>query len=433
MTGGDQSTSLDLAAARPKTGPMSPERKSPSAARAPPARAPELHLGLVGGVERLVERLADADRRAVRDAVARNGITLALLEAAAGRAEASAKIHAHGLALYRRTAPRRSGGHRRRSVARVLARLGWPGQALLIARSGLWFPSGRTLRHRLYDLREMALYARRGGDPAVRPRALIEPAWYADRSASPASPHAPLVHYLVAGVHDGGAPHPLFDAQYYRTRNADALAVTRLDPLTHFLRRGAAEGRDPHPLFSLGQYLERCPEVAASGENALVHYLQVGWRLGVSPHPLFDVEWYRAQLSRDEVDEPPLVHYLTRGWCKGLSPHPLFDGTWYLDNNPDVASTGGEPLSHFIAAGGRKGRSPGPWFDCVHDAAVRGEALAADANPLMDYLAGGAWRVGEARPGFPTAAYLAVRPELVAQGRTPLDHWARLAGPPSAD
>ena len=397
------------------------------------ATAPDPHPGLIGGVERLVERLADADRRAVRDAVARNGITLALLEAAAGRAEESAKVRAHALALYRRTAPRRPGGRRRRAVARFLAGLGWPGQLLLIARSGLWFPSGRTLRHRLYDLREMAAYARCGADPAVRPRALIEPAWYVDKSAAQASPHTPLVRYLVAGVDEDGAPHPLFDAQYYRSRNADALAVTRLDPLTHFLRRGAAEGRDPHPLFSLGHYLERCPEVAASGENVLVHYLQIGWRLGVSPHPLFDVEWYRAQLSREEIDDPPLVHYLTQGWRKGMSPHPLFDPTWYLDNNTDVAATGVEPLSHFIATGGREGRSPGPWFDCVHYAAVRGEALAADANPLMDYLAGGAWRVGEARPGFPTAAYLATRPELAAQGLTPLEHWARLAGPPQAE
>jgi len=399
-------------------------------ARPPAGPGPELirKIGALGAA------LAEAERRAnqatAREALSRNAYTLALVEALAANARAAARLRALALQIYRRTAARGRGGARTRRLDRWLARLGSPGQALLIARSGLWRPSGPTLRHRLYDLREMAAYARRGPHPGLRPRAPLHQAWYLTAPDAAASRRAPLVHFLVSGVPVDRAPHPLFDTSYYRHRNADALAATRLAPFEHFVRLGAAEGRDPHPLFSIEWYLGQAPDLVESGDNPLTHYTEHGWRRGLSPHPLFDPAWYAGQLTPAETGEAPLIHYLVGGWRAGLSPHPLFDSRWYLQSYPDVAEARGDPLSHFAAAGGREGRNPGPWFDSAHYAAVRGEQLPAEANPLVDYLTGGAWCVGEARPGFPTAAYLAARPELARSGLTPLDHWARLAGPP---
>jgi hypothetical protein len=379
-------------------------------------------------------RLADARRLAeqaqVREAVTRNSLTLALVEALSARAEGEARLRRLAFDAYRQAALRRESRPRRRSglVDRLLGGLRAPGQALLIARSGLWRPSGPGPARKLHDLRHMAAYARRGPNPAVAPSALLDQAWYLSTLGEAPSRLSPLAHYLLSGWERGRAPHPLFDPAYYAARNAGALAGWRASPLEHFVRLGAPRGFDPHPLFSLAWYVAQRPELAQSGANPLAHYLEEGWGQGLSPHPLFDPHWYLSQAPRSAASGPPLVHYLAEGWRQGLSPHPLFDPAWYLTHYPDVARTGDEPLSHFAAAGGREGRDPGPWFDTAHYAAARGDALGADANPLVDYLLGGAWRVSEARPGFATAAYLAARPEAAGSGLTPLDHWARLAG-----
>jgi hypothetical protein len=296
-------------------------------------------------------------------------------------------------------------------------RLGAFGQALVVARSGTWVGTGR----RLFDLRHMAAYARRGANPDVPTSSLLDQRWYLAVNPDVAGGKtAPLVHYLIAGAVDGRSPHPLFDVRWYAQRHAAELTATGLSPLEHFVRQGAG-GPGPHPLFDIAHYASQADDLQPP-ENPLQHYLRVGWGRGLSPHPLFDPAWYLAQASQ-ATSEPPLVHYLRDGWRAGLTPHPLFDPAWYLDQYADVAAAGDEPLSHFVVAGGAEGRNPSPWFDSLHYAAARG--LEPGVNPLIDYLAGGAWAVSEARPGFPTAAYLAAEPQLVRTGLTPLEHWAR--------
>jgi hypothetical protein len=366
----------------------------------------------------------------VREAHRRSQLITALMDSLAERAATRQALAGERFARYRAVAARNPAiGRGTRGLDRLLARLGSLGQALVIARSGLWRQTGSFL----HDLRHMAAYARRGPDPSVVPAALVDQAWYlATFPDVAASGLAPLVHYLVAGRYEGRSPHPLFDADFYRRHNADALAATGLDPLSHFVAVGAAEGRDPHPLFSLAYYVGQAPDLAESGMNPLVHYLETGWAPDLSPHPLFDPAWYRASLPVAAAAQPPLVHYLTAGAGEGRKPHSLVDPAWYRAQYDDVAAAGFEPLTHFVESGAAEGRSPSAWFDLPHYVAARGEALPAGINPLADYLLGGAWHVGEARPGLPTGPYMATRPELVRQGRTPLDHWARLEGPDAA-
>jgi hypothetical protein len=388
---------------------------------------------LVRKLQAVVARAAEADRlvqRAnVREALTRTDLTLALCEALTGRADALREARERALEAYRRAAAARSRPRRSRFdrlLDRLLVRLGWPGQMLVIARSGVWRGSGPDGRGRLGDLARIAGYARRGADPQAVPQALFDQAWhvaaYPDIAATRLSP---LAHYLVFGGDQNRAPHPLFDAAYYRSRNAAALEAARLTPLEHFLRVGAAEGRDPHPLFSIAHYVADCPE-ARDGANPLEHYLAVGWSGGHSPHPLFDAAWVGKQAANPGEGRSPLVRYLVEGWAAGLTPHPLFDPLWYLERYPDVAAAGIEPLTHFVTAGAADRRDPSRWFDTIHYLAARGDGSFYDDNPLIDYLAGGAWRVSEARPGFPSMAYLISQPELVRQGVTPLEHWARL-------
>lgn len=380
-------------------------------------------------VESLADLAAALRRTEVRESVRRGELTAALGHSLGERAQLLASLRDQTFALYRTTAaarrrPRRSPAAPR-ALRRLMARGGFMGQALLIQQSGLW----RRTDRRVFDLRLMAAYARRGADPSVAPATLLDQAWYLDANSDVAAAgFSPLVHYILSGADEDRPPHPLFDPGFYRRHNAEALLATGLGPLEHFLRLGAAEGRDPHPLFSIRYYLGQCPDAAVAGENPVVHYLEKGWAFDFSPHPLFRPRWYRARLSRAEAAQPPLMHYLKMGWTRGLKPHPLFDPSWYWAENPDVAAAGMEPLTHYAQEGGAQGRNPSPWFDAAHYRLVRGPGLPEGANALVDYLETGAWTVGEPRPGFAASAYLAARSGMAAEGVTPLEHWAMNAG-----
>jgi hypothetical protein len=71
----------------------------------------------------------------------------------------------------------------------------------------------------------------------------------------------------------------LFDAAWYLERYPD-VAASGMDPMQHYLAFGAREGRDPHPSFGTGWYLLSNPDVAAMGINPLVHYKLYGAREG---------------------------------------------------------------------------------------------------------------------------------------------------------
>lgn len=411
---------------------MSAAAPQPDASAAPvglPVAMLEKARTVTATVRRLKRDFDGAHRLAhqaeVREALTRTELTLALNESMAARAELAGRVRAQALAAFQARGRPRLRRHNRpsRLLDRILAKLGAPGQALVIARSGVWRGAGGPLR----DLRHMAAYAGRRANPGAAPFAPLDQGWYLAEYPDVAQARmAPLVHYLIRGGREGRAPSALFDPEWYAHRNGQVLGATGMTPLEHYVRAGAAEGASPHPLFDVPHYLAQAP-VHAPGDDPLSHYLREGWTMGLSPHPVFDPAWYARQAGAIGA-VPPLVHYLEQGWKAGLSPHPLFDVGWYLAENPDVAASGREPLAHFLDVGGQEGRSPGPWFDTPTYLAERGEALAPGVNPLLDYLQGGAWSVAEARPGFPTAAYLATRPELVRAGVTPLEHWARRGG-----
>ena len=353
----------------------------------------------------------------VREALTRSELTLALHASLSQRAKLRVQLGVAALAAYRSRAIARPRRHNRLSqrLDRILSRLGSLGQALVIARSGLWQEPGSE------GFRSLVHYVRRGPDPKAEPRAFIDQAWYLTQYPDVATGRlAPLTHYLLRGGREGRAPGPLFHEVTYRAAHAAALAATSLTGLEHYVRVGATEGSSPHPLFDVAHYLSQGP-VLQPDEAPLAHYLREGARVGLSPHPLFDPVWYAADTAANQG----LGHYLTVGWREGRSPHPLFDGAAYLQNNPDVAAMQIDPLTHFVVIGGLEGRSPGPGFDLAHYVAQRGADLAPGVNPLIDYLQGGAWDVADARPGFPNAAYIAHSLDLVVSGITPLEHWAR--------
>lgn len=395
----------------------------------PQDAAAEPAAALIDKVETLARLCAtlraSSQRISVDGGLTQARLGAALAEALTSRGILADEAKALALAGYRAAARPHARPRRRNRVARrideALNRLRSLGRAGVIARSGLWTGEGSGA-HRL---RAMAAYARRGGDPAVRPSALFDQAWYlGQRPDLAGSGASPLVHYLLAGAAEGVDPHPLFATSFYAERNAAELGATGLTPLEHFVRVGAGEGRDPHPLFDTAHYLRQAPDLIESGENPLAHYQRVGAARGLSPHPLFAPDYYASQLAPGE--EASLLHYLSRGSGLGLKPHPLFDPAW----RPDQYPAGVEPLTHYVRTGAVEALSPSPWFDAPRYVALRGADLAHDRNPLLDYLDGGAWVVSEPWPGRPAIAYLAAAAELAASGMTPLEHWARQGNGP---
>jgi GT2 family glycosyltransferase/glycosyltransferase involved in cell wall biosynthesis len=108
----------------------------------------------------------------------------------------------------------------------------------------------------------------------------------------------------------------LFDQDWYLERYPDVRA-SGMDPLEHYIRFGVNEGRDPNRFFDRAWHLEHYPEVAASQLDPLVHYLRIGARELRNPHPRFGAAWYTEQHL--EAAANPLVYHQLFGRQRGWS------------------------------------------------------------------------------------------------------------------
>lgn len=64
------------------------------------------------------------------------------------------------------------------------------------------------------------------------------------------------------------------------------------------------------PMFDAKWYLERRPDVAASGVHPALHYLCFGGPENIDPGPGFDTRRYRREHPDLAPDANPLIHYL---------------------------------------------------------------------------------------------------------------------------
>ncbi len=116
-------------------------------------------------------------------------------------------------------------------------------------------------------------------------------------------------------------------------------------------------------LFDAKGYLERYPDVAASGMDPYKHFVRYGAAENRAPCLMFDPVFYRMQIGKTVKD--PTSHYLLHGARNGFDPHPQFSSTWYLERYPDVAKSGWNPLVHYQKHGVREGRNPAPEYQRV--------------------------------------------------------------------
>lgn len=175
----------------------------------------------------------------------------------------------------------------------------------------------------------------------------------------------------------------LFLDAFVLARNA-ALAASGLDPLEYFCRQGFRRGEWPNPYFDPAFYLAANQDVAQAGVNPLTHYAAHGDREGRDPCPFFDVKWYRNRYGIP-LAQNTLAHYLERRFSGEVAPVPFFDPVYYLEQNPDVATNGGDPFEHFLAFGAPEMRNPCEAFDIKFYVARYGAVLEGQ-NPLLHFL-----------------------------------------------
>lgn len=175
-----------------------------------------------------------------------------------------------------------------------------------------------------------------------------------------------------------------FDAEHY-LRQLPHLREHGIDPIDHYLAQGWREGINPHPAFDTAFYLEHHADVREAGVNPFYHFLVAGRTEGrAATRPAapaaqppqarddgpdeftrktiasaFDSEFYLDRypdIASAGVDA--LEHFLLTGWREGRDPEWGFDTSYYLENNPDVRDAGLNPYFHFLVAGRKEGRKP---------------------------------------------------------------------------
>ena len=119
-----------------------------------------------------------------------------------------------------------------------------------------------------------------------------------------------------------------FDAEEYARTHG--LPSGSADLLVHALGVGRQARLSPCELFDTAYYLERYPDVLASGMHPVEHYEYVGVGLGYKPHPYFDGSFYLQAYADVRNDSwNPLAHFILHGRKELRSPNMLFDPRWY--------------------------------------------------------------------------------------------------------
>jgi hypothetical protein len=164
----------------------------------------------------------------------------------------------------------------------------------------------------------------------------------------------------------------LFDPAWYLERYPD-VADAGFDALDHYVGHGGAEGRKAGPFFDSRWYADRYPDVRPSGLHPMVHFLLHGEgretikRVGLKgfktgprdfeeaneilASPLFDALWYSDLNALNASPQTSALHYLKVGGLTGVPASPRFDSETYLRVYSDVRDTGANPLLHYIRYG----------------------------------------------------------------------------------
>ena len=90
-------------------------------------------------------------------------------------------------------------------------------------------------------------------------------------------------------------------------------------------------------VFDGAFYLDRNPDVKASGLEPLDHYLKYGWREQRSPNSDFDDGYYRLNAGLSpETPVSALGHFVAFGQARGFAPTQALDLKDWRKRNPEI-------------------------------------------------------------------------------------------------
>lgn len=187
--------------------------------------------------------------------------------------------------------------------------------------------------------------ALRAEQDVIRPSGLFDADWY--RAACPDIDWAsadPLVQFAGIGWRQGRRPNPYFDPHWYLQQNQD-VARAGVNALIHYIRWGEAEGRCPSELFDPAWYARQ--HSLSPGQTPLAHFLAHRCSGTVSPLAEFDVAFYldrNPDVAASGTD--PFEHYLLFGYREGRDPSADFDTRYYLRHHL-YGDTTQNPLLHW--------------------------------------------------------------------------------------
>lgn len=162
----------------------------------------------------------------------------------------------------------------------------------------------------------------------------------------------------------------LFDAAWYLDRHPD-VAASGQDPLDHFLISGAGEGRPAGPDFDTRLYLAAHPGLAEGRGNALLHYLEHGLKAGSSDSPVMPASGPPGRAVLESI-------------CFSVI---LFDGPQAArDRTLESLTRQGDAVVEVIAGRSDTQLLPVRTVSAAPDAAFLGAALDAAANAYVVLL-----------------------------------------------
>ena len=222
----------------------------------------------------------------------------------------------------------------------------------------------------------------------------------------------------------------LFDAAWYLERYPDVKA-SGIDPLLHYVQFGSGEGRWPNRYFDGEWYLRTYPDVGAAGLDPFVHYLRYGDVEGRRPHPYFDAGWYRTayQLPADTL---AMQHFLTRRPSGQVAPCQELYAVAFIAPYKDYLAKGMDPFAVYLDEMDRQRREAFPDYDIVTNSGlidanyylINGSDVYESAiDPALHYCRFG-WREHR-RPNiyFDPVWYAETNPDVARLQVNPLVHY----------
>ncbi|WP_017719248.1 pre-peptidase C-terminal domain-containing protein [Kamptonema formosum] len=159
----------------------------------------------------------------------------------------------------------------------------------------------------------------------------------------------------------------VFDANFYRSANADLRNLNDAQALQHLLNFGLNERRTFSPLVDLSVYAASNPDLAAAGlttnRQLYDHLSNFGVKEGRGLSTVFNVSFYRnanpdlaaAGLTNEQLFD----HFRNFGIKEGRASSPTFNVSFYLNNNADLKQAGfnyQQALEHYVNFGRKEGR-----------------------------------------------------------------------------